>query len=145
MSSTSHAVFCRGGSSQGGVWPGGGWGGGGLGKGGGGRGHFGPAAIYCITTWCFALKGLRTITSGWPSCMFEIPSLRLSTNTGQVRFGEFAVANHTDGMKPGLLPPNEPGPKFGEKTFAGFVCLVSGRTQQIVTEACGLSSFQTLI
>ncbi len=27
---------------------------------GGGRGHFGPAAIYCITTWCFGLKGLRT-------------------------------------------------------------------------------------
>ncbi len=25
-------------------------------------GHFGPAAIYCITTWCFALKGLRTTT-----------------------------------------------------------------------------------
>ncbi len=32
--------------------------------GGGGRGHFSPAAIYCITTWCFAQKGLRTITSG---------------------------------------------------------------------------------
>ncbi len=30
---------------------------------GGGRGHFGLVAIYCITTWCFALKGLRTITS----------------------------------------------------------------------------------
>ncbi len=28
--------------------------------GGGGRGYFGLAAIYCITTWCFALKGLRT-------------------------------------------------------------------------------------
>ncbi len=27
----------------------------------GGRGHFSPAAMYCITTWCFALKGLRTM------------------------------------------------------------------------------------
>ena len=37
---------------------------GGLGKGKGfggrGRGHFHPPAIYCTTTWCFALKGLRT-------------------------------------------------------------------------------------
>ncbi len=33
----------------------------GSGRGEGGRGHFSPAAIYCITTWCFALKGLRTI------------------------------------------------------------------------------------
>ncbi len=29
--------------------------------GGGGRGHFNPAAIYCTITWCFALKGLRTM------------------------------------------------------------------------------------
>ena len=27
----------------------------------GGRGHFIHLAIYCTTTWCFALKGLRTI------------------------------------------------------------------------------------
>ncbi len=40
-----------------GVWVGGG----GVGGGGGGRGHFHPAAIYCTTTWCFALKGLCTI------------------------------------------------------------------------------------
>ncbi len=26
----------------------------------GGRGHFIHPAIYCTTTWCFALKGLRT-------------------------------------------------------------------------------------
>ncbi len=32
-----------------------------MGRGGGGRGHFIHLAIYCITTWCFALKGLRTI------------------------------------------------------------------------------------
>ncbi len=43
----------EGGSAGGGVWPGGSM--------GGGRGHFGPAAMYCTTTWCFALKGLRTI------------------------------------------------------------------------------------
>ncbi len=65
LSSTSHADFA------GGVWPGGVWPWGGLAAGGvwprggvwlwGDRGHFGPAAIYCITTWCFALKGLRTI------------------------------------------------------------------------------------
>ena len=36
------------------------WGRGGL-AGGGGRGHFSTAAIYCTTTWGFALKGLRTI------------------------------------------------------------------------------------
>ncbi len=48
-----------------GVWL---WGGGGFHRegrgvpqGGGGRGHFGPAAIYCTTTWCFTLKGLCTI------------------------------------------------------------------------------------
>ncbi len=53
-----------------GVWL---WGGGGFHRegrgvpqGGGGRGHFGPAAIYCTTTWCFALKGLRT-TRGDPA------------------------------------------------------------------------------
>ncbi len=40
---------------------------GGRGRGGGwrrgeeGRGHFIHLAIYCTTTWCFALKGLRTI------------------------------------------------------------------------------------
>ncbi len=37
---------------------------GGGGSGGGrGRGYFSPAAIYCIATWCFALKGLRTTTN----------------------------------------------------------------------------------
>ncbi len=54
LSSTTHAV-CRGSP-----------GGSGHGRGGlsvaGGRGHFGPAAIYCTTTWCFAQKGLRTNT-----------------------------------------------------------------------------------
>ncbi len=30
--------------------------------GGGGREHFIHLAIYCTTTWCFALKGLRTTT-----------------------------------------------------------------------------------
>ncbi len=54
--STSYAVrVC--------VWRGGGLATGGLG--GGGRGHFYPAAIYCTTTWCFALKGLRTSTRWW--------------------------------------------------------------------------------
>ncbi len=41
----------------GGVWVGVGEGGGGL----GGRGYVHPAAMYCTTTWCFALKGLRTM------------------------------------------------------------------------------------
>ncbi len=36
-------------------------GGGGWGYGGGCRGHFIHLAMYCTTTWCFALKGLRTI------------------------------------------------------------------------------------
>ncbi len=36
----------------------------GVGGGEGGRGHFHPAAIYCTVTWCFALKGLRTIILG---------------------------------------------------------------------------------
>ncbi len=36
-------------------------GGGGSGRGEGGRGHSSLAAIYCTTTWCFALKGLRTM------------------------------------------------------------------------------------
>ncbi len=30
-------------------------------EGGGGRGYFIHLAIYCTTTWCFALKGLRTM------------------------------------------------------------------------------------
>ncbi len=48
---------------QGGLGGGGGWGRGrGLGGGGGGRGYFIHPAIYCTTTWCFALKGLRTTT-----------------------------------------------------------------------------------
>ncbi len=52
----------------GGLGRGGGWGGGeGFGEGegdlgGGGRGHCIHLAIYCTATWCFALKGLRTIT-----------------------------------------------------------------------------------
>ena len=33
-----------------------------AGEGEGGRGHFIHLAMYCTTTWCFALKGLRTIT-----------------------------------------------------------------------------------
>ncbi len=37
-------------------------GGGGGELGGGGRGHFIHPAIHCTTTWCFALKGLRTTT-----------------------------------------------------------------------------------
>ncbi len=48
---------------QGGIWWGeGGPAGEGEGRalGGGGRGHFMHPAIYCTTTWCFALNGLRT-------------------------------------------------------------------------------------
>ncbi len=47
-----------------GVWQGEGIEGGegvGEGVGGGGRGHFIHLAIYCTATWCFALKGLRTM------------------------------------------------------------------------------------
>ncbi len=69
LPSTSHAACYL--WEGGGVWPRGIWIGGsgwvgGSGWGGvwlGGRGHFSPAAIYCITTWCFALKGLRTTTA----------------------------------------------------------------------------------
>ncbi len=32
-------------------------------KGGGGRAYFIHPAIYCTTTWCYALKGLRTINA----------------------------------------------------------------------------------
>ncbi len=64
LSSTSHAVL-------GVVWLQGGWvGGGGWGRGRGfrgeGRGCFINLAIYCTTTWCFALKGLRTTNSIFP-------------------------------------------------------------------------------
>ena len=52
LPSTCHAACCP--------WEGGGSGQGGL-AGKGGRGHFSPAAIYCIATWCFIPKGLRTI------------------------------------------------------------------------------------
>ncbi len=66
LSSTSHAG--QGGFGVGGVWGRGpGW----------GRGVWGEAgihlAIYCTTTWCFALKGLRTINSSESRtrlCMF---------------------------------------------------------------------------
>ncbi len=48
---------------------GGWWGRGGEGEGGwrgvGGRGHFICPAINCTTTWCFALKGLRTMSVLW--------------------------------------------------------------------------------
>ncbi len=55
-----------GGAAIGGIWPWGvqvgeGFGGGEGVKGGGGRGCFIHLAIYCTTTWCFALKGLRTM------------------------------------------------------------------------------------
>ncbi len=50
----------RGGGGQEGGW------GRGMGvEGEGGRGHFIYLAMYCTTTWCFALKGLRTITFRW--------------------------------------------------------------------------------
>ena len=72
LSSTSHVGRLQGGggSTRGEGGPaggsggggGGGWGGEGVGGGGGGRGHFIHLAIHCTTTWCFALKGLRTIT-----------------------------------------------------------------------------------
>ncbi len=50
-----------GGSGARGVWRQGGWGGGG-GQGGGGRGHFIYLAIYCTTTWCFALRDFAQIS-----------------------------------------------------------------------------------
>ena len=40
-------------------------GGSGRGVGGRGRGHFIHPAIYCTSTWCFALKGLRTTICKW--------------------------------------------------------------------------------
>ncbi len=65
LSSTSHAVHGGGPASSRGVLPlaggGGSHGGRGSHRGEGGRGYFSPAAIYCTTTWCLTLKGLRTI------------------------------------------------------------------------------------
>ncbi len=66
----------------------GGWGrgrglgrGGGLGEGvwggGGGKGHFIHLAMYCTTTWCFALKGLRTIIVGISHKFVAVSLLRL--------------------------------------------------------------------
>ncbi len=56
-------VWGQGVQGQGGPGGGRGVGGGGWGRGfrGRGRGHFIHLAIYCTTTWCFALKGLRTM------------------------------------------------------------------------------------
>ncbi len=65
-SSLSSLYSAKEGSGGKGVW-GRGFGGRGVGEGeggaqgGGGRGHFIHLAIYCTTTWCIALKGLRTI------------------------------------------------------------------------------------
>ncbi len=75
LSSASHAVL-GGGLAEGGVWPQGVWpwgggvwqgegglaGRGGVPQGGGGQGTFWSSYHYCITTWCFAPKGLRTLT-----------------------------------------------------------------------------------
>ncbi len=41
----------------------------GVGGGGGGRGHFIHLATYCTTTWCFALKGLRTTRDRDSACV----------------------------------------------------------------------------
>ncbi len=64
LSSTSHAGPSPQtplGEPPGGSGTGGGLGDGGLEGGAGGRGHFIHPAIYCTATWCFALKGLRTM------------------------------------------------------------------------------------
>ncbi len=80
-------MLSAGGMGQGGMGQGG-WGRGGD-QGGGGRGHFIHLAMYCTTTWCFALKGLRTtkgavmVSVGPPlevgvnSLSHEVPSLRV--------------------------------------------------------------------
>ncbi len=66
-------------------------GGGGLGRGGGqragGQGTFPSTChIYCTTTWCFALKGLRTIKHGVSEAdAFDEESTRVSSSaTGPV-------------------------------------------------------------
>ncbi len=69
LSSTSHTVLRGEGSGHGGeAWVGGGGLGEGRGLGGGDRGHFHPPAMYCTTTWCFALKRLRTIIASGSFC-----------------------------------------------------------------------------
>ncbi len=52
--------------------------GGGIGGRGRDRGHFIHLAIYCTTTWCFALKGLRTMRTVIVTiCVFiNVPSRR---------------------------------------------------------------------
>ncbi len=50
-----------------------GWG---VGEGGGGRGPFIYLAIHCTTTWCFALKGLRTIRQGGGPSSIHFDSCR---------------------------------------------------------------------
>ncbi len=53
-------------------------------EGGGGRGHSIHLAIYCTTTWCFALKGLRTTTCvrGEATCDASGSTAAHEQNTG---------------------------------------------------------------
>ncbi len=90
---------------QGGILPRGAWAGGGGGElGGGGRGHFHPPAMFCTTTWCFALNGLHTMT--WVCCQ-NIPQLFYTRSV------------HWDG--PALAPVQFP---FAKQHVQGGNCFV---------------------
>ncbi len=106
-------VTCRssrrwgGGLAPGAVWPEGGF------HGGRGRGHFGPTAIYCITTWCFALKRLRTMNEWirewvnipwFPPCSkLRVKSFHPTITRVETAHGEFWIC--TNGHIPRLNCP----------------------------------------
>ncbi len=57
--------------------------------GGGGSGHFSPAAMYCTTTWCFALKGLRIIMDP----PLKHPWSKPFTHTSAATFAEMSTVS----------------------------------------------------
>ncbi len=89
--------------------PQGGSSGGGGPAGGGGRGHFIHLAIYCTTTWGFALKGLRTSQCGqWHSHLCHKrhhPRIRIRPKQGHT-----SVSLITQGLPlgPAHIDPNTP-------------------------------------
>ena len=62
-------------------------------KGEGGRGHFIHLAIHCTATWCFALKGLRTMKGSLqcvrPSHIDKYGYVLLAEGTPKMDVGSF--------------------------------------------------------